>query len=74
MKLASLNNVGSQEINDSDQLERNLLKLSIDKWKNPLGSAAVQSGSPDTSGGPEKSESEIGDEGEASRDKDTNQK
>lgn len=73
MKLASLCKMGSQEINDSDYLEKNLLKLSIDRWTNPLISASVQSSTEET-GAPTKDEGDLTDEGEASRDKDTNQK
>ena len=73
MQLASLSNMNSQEINDSDYLERVLLGLGTERWTNSLVSASVQSGTGE-SGAPKKSDTEIGDEGESSRDKSASQK
>lgn len=76
-KLASMMNVNPQAQYGYDFLERQLLGLSINRWNNPLVSSAVQSGNPsDSEGAPtaEEKGEELSPEGEASRDKDTNQK
>ena len=76
-KLASMMNVNPQAQYGYDFLERQLLGLSINRWNNPLVSSAVQSGNPsDGEGAPtaEEKGEELSPEGEASRDKDTNQK
>ena len=53
-----------------DFLERQLLKIGIERWTNPLVSSAVQSGNPsDTGGAPEKDPEDLSDEGVNTRDK-----
>ena len=75
LRLASLTGETAQRVNGSDYLERQLLGLGTSRWNNPLVSASVQSGNPtDTGGAPKKEDGDLSDEGEASRDKDTNQK
>ena len=77
LRLASLTGETAQRVNGSDYLERQLLGLGTSRWNNPLVSASVQSGNPtDTGGAPtaEEKGEELSPEGEASRDKDTNQK
>lgn len=74
-ELASMVNANPQKSFGMDFLERQLLKIGTERWTNPLVSSAVQSGNPsDTGGAPEKEDGDLSDEGEASRDKDTNQK
>ena len=76
-ELASMVRANPQKSMGMNYLEQNLLKLGIQNWINPLVSTNTQSGNPtDTGGAPtaEESGKELTDEGEASRDKDTNQK
>lgn len=74
-ELASLYNANPNKAYGLDYLERELLGLGTKKWTNVLVSSNVQSGTTtDSEGAPTKSDTEITDEGEASRDKDTNQK
>lgn len=76
-ELASMVRANPQKSMGMNYLEQNLLKLGIQNWINPLVSTNTQSGNPtDTGGAPTAEESgrELTDEGEASRDKDTNQK
>jgi hypothetical protein len=74
-KLAAMAGVDPQAQYGYDFLERQLLGLGIQRWTNPLVSSAVQSGLSNTeSGAPTKEDGELTDEGEASRDKDTNPK
>ena len=76
-ELASMVRANPQKSMGMNYLEQNLLKLGIQNWINPLVSTNTQSGNPtDTGGAPtaEDSGKELTDEGEASRDKDTNQK
>lgn len=73
-ELASMVNANPQKSFGMDFLERQLLKLGTERWNNPLVSTNTQSGVEGSEGAPTKSDTEISDEGEASRDKDTNQK
>ena len=76
-ELASMVRANPQKSMGMNYLEQNLLKLGIQNWINPLVSTNTQSGNPtDTGGAPtaEESGKELTDEGEATRDKDTNQK
>ena len=76
-ELAAMMKSNPQKSFGMDFLERQLLRLGTSRWNNPLVSASVQSGNPaDTGGAPtaEEKGEELSPEGEASRDKDTNQK
>ena len=76
-ELASMVRANPQKSMGMNYLEQNLLKLGIQNWINPLVSTNTQSGNPtDTGGAPtaEEKGEELSPEGEASRDKDTNQK
>lgn len=74
-KLAAMAGVDPQAQYGYDFLERQLLGLGTQRWTNPLVSSAVQSGSSNLEGGaPTKEDGDLTDEGEATRDKDTNQK
>lgn len=68
-ELSSMINANPQKSFGMDFLERQLLKLGIERWNNPLVSSAVQSGNPSDSGGaPKKEDGDLSDEGEATRD------
>ena len=68
-ELSSMINASPQKSFGMDFLERQLLKLGIERWNNPLVSSAVQSGNPSDSGGaPKKEDGDLSDEGEATRD------
>ena len=76
-ELASMVRANPQKSMGMNYLEQNLLKLGTQNWINPLVSTNTQSGNPtDTGGAPtaEEKGEELSPEGEASRDKDTNQK
>lgn len=76
-ELASMVRANPQKSMGMNYLEQNLLKLGTENWINPLVSTNTQSGNPtDTGGAPtaEEKGKELSPEGEASRDKDTNQK
>lgn len=73
LKLASLLNETPQKVHGMDYLERELLQLGTSRWNNPLVSSNTVSAD-DSNGAPTKSDGDLTDEGEASRDKDTNQK
>ena len=76
-ELASMVRANPQKSMGMNYLEQNLLKLGIQNWINPLVSTNTQSGNPtDTGGAPtaEEKGEELSPEGEASRDKDINQK
>ena len=73
-ELASMVRANPQKSLGMNYLEQNLLKLGTENWINPLVSTNTQSANADTSGAPTKDDGELTDEGEASRDKDTNQK
>ena len=70
-ELASMLNSNPVKSYGMDYLERQLLKLGIDKWNNPLVSSNTQ-GNNTEGGAPKKPESELGDEGVATRDKNKN--
>lgn len=73
-ELASMARSNPQKSFGMDFLERQLLKLGTERWTNALVSTNTQSSNgSDTGGAPKKSGTELTDEGEASRDKDTNQ-
>ena len=73
-ELASMVRSNPQKSFGMDFLERQLLKLGTERWTNALVSTNTQSSNgSDTGGAPKKSDTELTDEGEASRDKDTNQ-
>ena len=73
-ELASMVRSNPQKSFGMDFLERQLLKLGTERWTNALVSTNTQSSNgSDTGGAPKKSGTELTDEGEASRDKDTNQ-
>lgn len=68
-ELSSMVNANPQKSFGMDFLERQLLKLGIERWNNPLVSSAVQSGNPSDAGGaPKKEDGDLSDEGEATRD------
>ena len=68
-ELSSMVNANTQKSFGMDFLERQLLKLGIERWNNPLVSSAVQSGNPSDAGGaPKKEDGDLSDEGEATRD------
>ena len=74
-ELSSMINANPQKSFGMDFLERQLLKLGIERWNNPLVSSAVQSGNPSDSGGaPKKEDGDLSDEGEATRDGNKNDK
>ena len=73
LKLASLLNETPQKVHGMDYLERELLQLGTSRWNNPLVSSNTVS-SDSENGAPTKSDGDLTDEGEASRDKDTNPK
>lgn len=68
MELMSLLGYDPLESMASDWLETKL-GLSVDKFIHPLVSSHTQSSTSDTGGAPEKDDSELTDDGEASRDK-----
>ena len=73
-ELASMARSNPQKSFGMDFLERQLLKLGTERWTNALVSTNTQSSNgSDTGGAPKKSDTELTDEGEASRDKDINQ-
>ena len=74
-ELSSMINANPQKSFGMDFLERQLLKLGIERWNNPLVSSAVQSGNPSDAGGaPKKEDGDLSDEGEATRDGNKNDK
>ena len=74
-ELSSMVNANPQKSFGMDFLERQLLKLGIERWNNPLVSSAVQSGNPSDAGGaPKKEDGDLSDEGEATRDGNKNDK
>ena len=73
-KLAAMIGSNPQESFGMDFLERQLLKLGTERWNNPLVSSNTQSSVDNSNGAPTKENGDLTDEGEASRDKDTNQK
>lgn len=74
-ELASMMKANPQKSYGMNYLEQNLLKLGTENWINPLVSTNTQSGvDGETGGAPTKDDGDLTDEGEASRDKDTNQK
>lgn len=75
-ELAAMVNADPQKSIGMDFLERQLLKLGTERWTNTLVSANTQSSASTEGGAPtaEEKGEELTDEGEASRDKDTNQK
>lgn len=73
-ELAAMARANPQKSFGMDFLERQLLKLGIDKWNNPLVSSNTQSSVDNEDGAPKKEDGDLTDEGEASRDKDTNLK
>ena len=74
-ELASMIRANPQKSFGMDFLERRLLKLGTERWTNALVSSNTQSPSAsNTVGAPTKDDGNLTDEGEASRDKDTNQK
>lgn len=74
LKLASLLNETPQKVHGADYLERELLGLGISKWTNPMVVASVQSGNSSTGGAPTKSDGDLTDEGQETRDQNKNQK
>lgn len=69
-QLASMLGYNPQAQYGFDFLEREVLKLGTERWNNPLVSSAVQSGIPsEDAGAPQKDESDLSDEGQATRDK-----
>ena len=73
-ELASMVRANPQKSLGMNYLEQNLLKLGTENWINPLVSTNTQGADADANGAPTKDDGELTDEGEASRDKDTNQK
>lgn len=73
-ELASMVRANPQKSLGMNYLEQNLLKLGTENWINPLVSTNTQSADSGVGGAPTKTDGELTDEGEASRDKDTNQK
>jgi hypothetical protein len=73
-ELAAMVRANPQKSMGMNYLEQNLLKLGTENWINPLVSTNTQSGTEGENGAPTKEDGELTDEGEASRDKDTNQK
>lgn len=73
-ELASMLRANPQKSFAMDFLERQVLKLGTERWNNPLVSSNTQSGLAGSEGAPTKTDTELTDDGEASRDKDTNQK
>lgn len=73
-ELAAMVRANPQKSMGMNYLEQNLLKLGTENWINPLVSTNTQSGTEGADGTPTKTDGDLTDEGEASRDKDTNQK
>ena len=73
-ELAAMVRANPQKSLGMNYLEQNLLKLGTENWVNPLVSTNTQSAVDGENGAPTKDETELSPEGEASRDKDTNQK
>lgn len=73
-ELASMVKANPQKSFGMDFLERQLLGLGKERWNNPLVSSNTQSSVDSTVGAPTKEDGDLSDEGESSRDKDTNQK
>lgn len=71
-ELAAMINANPQKSFGMDFLERRLLKIGTERWTNPLVSSNTQSSINTEGGAPEKSESELGDEGIEDRDQDKN--
>ena len=74
LELAAMARSNPQKSMGMDFLERQLLKLGTERWNNPLVSSNTQSTVDGENGAPTKEDGDLTDEGEASRDKDTNQK
>ena len=74
LELAAMARTNPQKSMGMDFLERQLLKLGTERWNNPLVSSNTQSAVDGENGAPTKEDGDLTDEGEASRDKDTNQK
>lgn len=72
-ELAAMVRANPQKSFGMDFLERQLLGLGTERWTNPLVSSNTQSSINSEDGAPTKDDGELTDEGEASRDKDTNQ-
>jgi hypothetical protein len=75
-ELAAMMKASPQKSYGMDFLERELLGLGTERWTNPLVSTNTMSGNAtvEGNGAPEKDDGDLTDEGEASRDKDTNPK
>ena len=73
-ELASMLNANPVKSFGMDFLERQLLKLSTERWTNPLVSSNTQSSINNGGGAPEKSEGELSDEGLETRDGEKNNK
>lgn len=73
-ELAAMVGTNPQKSFGMDFLERQLLKLGTERWNNPLVSSNTQSSVDSGNGAPTKEDGDLTDEGEASRDKDTNPK
>ena len=73
MELASMVKANPRKSIGMDFLERKLLGLGSERWTNPLVSANTQSSLPGEEGRPTTPESELGDEGVASRDQNKNE-
>lgn len=75
-ELAAMIKANPQKSYGMDFLERELLGLGTKRWTNPLVSTNTMSGNAvvEGDGAPEKDDGDLTDEGEASRDKDTNPK
>jgi hypothetical protein len=73
-ELAAMVRANPQKSMGMNYLEQNLLKLGTENWINPLVSTNTQSSIDSEDGAPTKNEGDLTDEGEASRDKDTNPK
>ena len=71
-ELAAMVRANPQKSFGMDFLERQLLKLGTERWINHLVSSNTQSGLNSEGGAPEKSESELGDEGLEDRDQNKN--
>ena len=73
-ELAAMVRANPQKSMGMNYLEQNLLKLGTENWINPLVSTNTQSATDGENGAPTKDDVDLTDEGESSRDKDTNQK
>jgi hypothetical protein len=73
-ELAAMVRANPQKSMGMNYLEQNLLKLGTENWINPLVSTNTQGSVEGENGAPTKDEGDLTDEGEASRDKDTNPK